>query len=51
VEAIINSIFPTPIYISKIDRILTHLELNFINKHKKDFYKNEGNITSNNNYI
>ncbi len=50
-EAIINSIFPTPIYISKIDRILTHLELNFINKHKKDFYKNEGNITSNNNYI
>jgi uncharacterized protein (TIGR02466 family) len=50
-EATINGIFPTPIYISKIDRKLTPLELKFVDKNKKDFYKNDGNITSNNNYI
>ena len=50
-KAIINSIFPTPIYMSKIDRALTPLELKFVDKSKKDFYKNDGNITSNNNYI
>ena len=50
-EANINGIFPTPIYISKLDRELTPLELKFVNKSKKDFYKNEGNITTNNNYI
>jgi uncharacterized protein (TIGR02466 family) len=50
-EAIINGIFPTPIYISKLDRKLTSLELKFVDKNKKDSYKNEGNITSNNTYI
>ena len=50
-EATINGIFPTPIYISKVDRELTPLELKFVDKNKKDFYKNDGNITSNNNYI
>lgn len=50
-EATINGIFQTPIYISKLDRELTKKELSFINKSKLDFYKNEGNITSNNNYI
>ncbi len=50
-EATINGIFPTPIYISKIDKELTSLELKFVDKNKKDFYKNSGNITSNNNYI
>jgi uncharacterized protein (TIGR02466 family) len=51
VEANINGIFPTPIYISKIDRKLTKKELSFIDKTKLDVYKNEGNTTSNNNYI
>jgi uncharacterized protein (TIGR02466 family) len=51
VEANINGIFPTPIYISKVERKLTPLELKFVDKNKKDFYKNDGNITSNNNYI
>jgi len=51
VEATINGIFPTPIYISKLNRKLTPLELKFVDKNKKDFYKNVGNITSNNNYI
>ena len=53
IESTINSIFPTPIYMSKLNRTLTPLELKFVdkNKHKNNFYKNEGNITSNNNYI
>ena len=38
-EANINGIFPTPIYISKLDRELTPLELKFVDKNKKDFYK------------
>ena len=50
-EANIHGIFPTPIYISKVDRKLTPLEIKFVDKNKKDFYKNDGNITSNNNYI
>ena len=36
---------------SKLDRKLTPLELKFIDKNKKTFTKNDGNITSNNNYI
>jgi len=51
IESTINSIFQTPIYISKLNRKLTPLELKFVDKSKKDFYKNDGNITSNNNYI
>jgi len=51
VEANINGIFPTPIYISKLNRELTNKELSFINKTKLDYHNNEGNITSNNNYI
>ena len=50
-EANINSIFPTPIYISKLNREFTNKELSFIDKTKNDCGKNEGNITSNNNYI
>jgi uncharacterized protein (TIGR02466 family) len=51
VEATINSIFSTPIYISKLNRELTNKELLFIDKTKLDCDKNEGNITSNDNYI
>jgi uncharacterized protein (TIGR02466 family) len=51
IESIVNGIFPTPIYMSKLDRDLTKKELSFINKIKLDFYKNEGNITSNDNYV
>ena len=50
-EANINGIFPTPIYISKLDKELTNKELLFIDKTKLDVYKNEGNTTSNDNYI
>jgi uncharacterized protein (TIGR02466 family) len=51
IESTINGIFPTPVYISKLDRTLTPLELKFVEKNKKIFTKNEGNITSTNNYI
>jgi hypothetical protein len=34
-EAVINGIFPTPIYMSKLDRALTPLELKFVDKIKK----------------
>jgi uncharacterized protein (TIGR02466 family) len=44
-------LFPTPIYFSKLNRELTHEELLIINKTKLDVYKNEGNTTSNENYI
>jgi uncharacterized protein (TIGR02466 family) len=51
IESTINGIFPIPVYISKLDRELTKKELSFVDKSKLDFYKNDGNITSNNNYI
>jgi len=47
----VASIFPTPIYISRLGRELTKPELKFIEKNKKDVYKNEGNTTSNNNSV
>jgi uncharacterized protein (TIGR02466 family) len=51
VEATINGIFPTPIYMSKLDRELTKKELSFVDKSKLDYDKNDGNIASKNNYI
>jgi uncharacterized protein (TIGR02466 family) len=51
IESTINGIFPTPVYMSKLDRELTKKELSFIGKSKLNFYRNEGNITSNDNYI
>ncbi len=50
-EANINGIFPTPIYISTLNRELTSDELLFIDNTKLDLHKNEGNNTSNDNYI
>jgi uncharacterized protein (TIGR02466 family) len=50
-EEIIHSIFPTPIYISKLNRELTPMELKFIEENKKLLYKNEGNLSSKNSYI
>ena len=50
-EETIHSIFPTPIYISKLNRELTPMELKFIEENKKLSYKNEGNLSSKNSYI
>ena len=51
IDGTINGIFPTPIYISKLNRELTDKELSFIDKTKLNTYNNEGNKTSNDNYI
>jgi uncharacterized protein (TIGR02466 family) len=51
IESNINVIFPTPVYISKLNRKLNKKELSFIDKTKLNVYKNEGNTTSNDNYI
>jgi uncharacterized protein (TIGR02466 family) len=51
IESNIYGIFPTPVYISKLNRELTSLELKFVEENKKSVYKNDGNTTSNNNYI
>jgi len=51
VEATINGIFPTTVYISKLDRKLTLKELSFIDKIKLDLHNNERNKTSNDNYV
>jgi uncharacterized protein (TIGR02466 family) len=48
---IIHQLFPEPAYFSKLDRTLTKKELKTINEYKKNPYKNEGNTTSNNNYV
>ena len=50
-EANIHGIFPTPIYISKLHRNITIKELSFIDKSKLDCHNNQGNQTSNDNYI
>jgi uncharacterized protein (TIGR02466 family) len=51
IESEVRGIFPTPIYMSKLNRELTKKEITFIDKSKLDSHNNEGNITSNNNYI
>jgi len=48
---IVHQLFPEPVYSSKLDRALTKKELKTIAKYKEETYKNEGNITSNDNYV
>ena len=48
---IINSLFPTPIYQTKIDRGFTKQELQFVKEQKKHCSKNQGNINTKDNYI
>ena len=51
IEPIIKHLFPTPIYITNIDRKLTKKELDFIYNQKKHTVKNEGNTSTIDNYI
>ena len=48
---IVHPIFPEPVYVSTLGRALTKEELKTINKYKKETSKNQGNITSNDNYV
>ena len=50
-EPVINSIFPTPIYTTKMDRGFTKQELQFVKEQKKHCSKNTGNINTKDNYI
>jgi uncharacterized protein (TIGR02466 family) len=47
----IHGIFPTPIYISELEREFSKKELSFIDATKENVYKNDGNTTSTDNYI
>ena len=50
-EPIIQNIFPTPIYTTKIDRGFTKQELEFVKQQKKHCTNNQGNINTKDNYI
>ena len=48
---VIHSLFPIPIYTTKIDRGFTKQELQFVKEQKKHCSNNEGNINTKDNYI
>ena len=48
---VIHSLFPIPIYTTKINRGFTKQELQFVNEQKKHCSKNDGNINTKDNYI
>ena len=50
-EPVIHSIFPTPIYTTRIDRAFTKQELQFVKEQKKHCKNNTGNINTKDNYI
>ena len=50
-KPIIHSIFPTPIYTTKMDRGFTKQELNFVKEQKKHCTNNQGNINTKDNYV
>jgi len=50
-EPIIQNLFPTPIYMSNIDRTFTKQELQFLKQQKNHYTKNTGNISTKDNYI
>ena len=50
-KAIIENLFPTPIYRSNIDRPFTKQELIFVTEQKKHCVNNTGNINTKDNYI
>lgn len=51
IESNILGLFPTPIYISNINRNFTKEENKFFLENKKEAFKNEGNMTSLNTYV
>jgi len=50
-EPVIHSIFPTPIYTTRIDRGFTKQELQFVKEQKKHCKNNTGNTNTKDNYI
>ena len=47
----IQNLFPTPIYMTNMDRKFTKQELQFVDNQKKHCNKNTGNINTKDNYI
>ena len=50
-EPLIHSIFPTPVYTTKMNRGFTKQELNFVKEQKNHCNKNEGNFNTKDSYI
>ena len=50
-EPVITSIFPTPVYMTEINRGFTKQELNFVKEQKKHCDSNAGNIYTKDSYI
>tara|TARA_R100001591_G_scaffold872_1_gene2222 strand:- start:292 stop:912 length:621 start_codon:yes stop_codon:yes gene_type:complete len=50
-EPVINNIFPTPVYMTEMDRPFTKQELIFVKEQKKHCDKNAGNIKTKDSYI
>ena len=50
-KPIINNLFPTPIYTTKMDRGFTKQELQFVDNQKNKCINNQGNINTKDNYI
>jgi len=50
-KAIIQNLFPIPIYMNNLDRSFTKQELQFVEKQKNHCVKNTGNIHTKDNYI
>jgi hypothetical protein len=50
-EPKIQNLFPTPIYMTNMDRPFTKQELQFVEKQKNHCTKNKGNINTKDNYI
>ena len=47
----IQNLFPTPVYMTNIDRGFTKQELNFVQSQKKHTVTNDSNISTVDNYI
>jgi len=47
----IHNLFPTPVYMTNINRAFTKQELQFVENQKNHCTKNEGNINTKDNYI
>jgi len=50
-EPVIQNLFPTPIYMTNMDRPFTKQELQFVKNQKNKTNKNDGNTSSLDNYI
>ena len=50
-KPIINNLFPTPIYTTKMNRGFTKQELQFVDNQKNKCINNQGNINTKDNYI